>query len=146
MPSLDDIYKTESRFLKAADLKTEKGFAKVVVEISDSEIVSGNDGKSQIVLHFKDKEKVLGLNKINAERIAAHTGSRNSDDWNGWKIRLYVEKVQKPDGSLVDGIRVSSEYCEEPASQPKTMAATASTSQASHEREGFGQGDESVPF
>lgn len=124
MPTLDEIYKNESKFLKAADLKstTGTGFAKVVVEISGNEVVSGNDGKQQIVLHFLDKQKVLGLNKINAERIATHTGSRDADNWNGWKIRLYVEKVQKPDGSLVDGIRVSSEWAEAPAGQVQQNA------------------------
>lgn len=122
MPTLDEIYKNDSKFLKAADLKTANGFAKVVVEIAGSEVVSGNDGKQQIVLHFTGKEKVLGLNKINAERIAAHAGSRNSDDWTGWKIRLFVEKVNKPNGEPVDGIRVSSEWSEPPAGGKPELA------------------------
>lgn len=115
MPSLDDIYKNDSKFLKAIDLKTATGFARPIVEIASNEIVSGNDGRQQIALHFVGKEKVLGLNKINAERIAAHTGSRDADNWNGWKIRLYVDKVQNPSGQMVDGIRVSAEWAEPPA-------------------------------
>lgn len=131
MPTLDEIYKNESTFLKAIDLKTSTGFAKPIVEISGSEVVQGNDGKSQIVLFFLGKEKKLGLNKINAERIAVHTGSRDSDDWVGWKIKLLVEKVNKPNGEPVDGIRVSSEWCEAPAGkQPATS----------------GESDDVIPF
>lgn len=125
MPTLDEVYKNESKFLKAIDLKTSTGFAKAIVEIAGNEIVSGSDGKQQIALHFAGKEKILGLNRINAERIAVHVGSRDVDDWKGWKVRLYVEKVQKPDGSLVDGIRVSSEWYEAPVEKPPAQTAEA---------------------
>jgi hypothetical protein len=52
-------------------------------------------------------------------------------------------------GKLSDGIKKlieQSKEWQERNAPPKAMAATASTSQASHEREGFGGGDESVPF
>src|SRR5262245_30490778 len=95
--TIDDVYKSDSPFLKAADLKRPDGsFAKVNVKIESYEIAEQNDGNKQVVLHFAGKDKKLGLNKINAERISAHIGSRSPDDWKGWTIRLYVEKVKNP--------------------------------------------------
>lgn len=137
--TIDDVYSSKSDWLKAADLKKSDGtFFRPNVTIERFEIAE-KDGNKQVVLFFEGKEKKLGLNKINAERISAHTGSRNPHDWTGWTIRLFVEKVQKPDGSLTDGIRVSSEWSQEPP--------VGAMAQAAHESHGFGAGDDKdIPF
>lgn len=105
MSQLDDVYGGSSKFLKAADLQG----GKPIVEIETAEIVENtydNETKKQIVLSFAGKDKVLGLNKTNARRIAQLI---ESDDWNTWvgyKIRLYVDQTQMQDGRIVDCIRI----------------------------------------
>lgn len=116
--STDDIYGSSSAFLKAEDFKLPNGkFGRTDVKISDFEVVSQQDGKRQIVLFFEGKDKKLGLNKTNAERIGAHVGSKVPDHWKGWTIRLIVEKVQDPSGRPVDSIRVSTEFALNPQGQ-----------------------------
>lgn len=145
--TIDDVYSSNSKFLKAADLKKQDGtFAKVNVTIAGFDVAEQDDHKKQIVLSFEGKDKILGLNKINAERISMHVGSRSPEDWTGWTIRLYVEKVQNPAGAMVDGIRVSAEWAEEP--KGKAAAAAVAVTPPSHRANGFGSDDEdmSVPF
>lgn len=108
--NIDDIYSSTSKYLKHDDLQGNR----VVVEIASytiDEMKSDEGSKKQVVLHFKGKEKVLGLNKTNAERIAVHTGSKNPEDWIGCKIKLYPSKTQFQ-GREVDCIRVSEEFFE----------------------------------
>lgn len=108
--NIDEIYSGSNKYLRAADLQGNR----VVVTISDytiEEMKSDEGNKKQVVLHFDGKEKVLGLNKTNAERIAAHVGSKNPDDWIGCKIKLYPSKTQFQ-GREVDCIRVSEEFFE----------------------------------
>ena len=110
-----DVCPSNSRFLKAADLKGKS----VVVEITGYEIGTvGDPPKPQIILHFKDREKVLGLNLGNREAIEAHTGSRNPYDWLGWKIRLYVT-TDTFNGRKFDCVRVSREFAEAPEESGK---------------------------
>jgi len=108
--TIDDIYASSSKFLRAADLQK----TKVIVEISgfSVETMKGDDGdKKQIALQFKGKEKVLGLNKTNAQRIAAHSGSNKPEDWIGAKIKL-IPTTTEFQGREVDCIRVSDEFYE----------------------------------
>jgi hypothetical protein len=104
MASIDDIYKSNSKFLKAADLNG----GKPIVEIETAEVhenTYNGEVKQQIVLTFKDKEKVLGLNVTNARRIAALIGTTDFHDWPGWRLRLYTDQTDL-DGKTVDCIRV----------------------------------------
>src|SRR5215475_3476235 len=81
-----DICPSTSPFIKAVDLKGKP----VVVEIEGYEVGTvGDPPKKQIILHFKDREKVLGLYVGNREAIEGHTGSRNPYEWLGWKIRIF---------------------------------------------------------
>lgn len=111
MPTLDDIYKSTSNFLKASDLIVNGQKTKPVVEIENAEVKENTfDGetKTQVVLSFVGKEKVLGLNVTNARRIADLTGSHNTDDWRGFCIRLYVDQTEYQ-GKTVDCIRIMPE-------------------------------------
>lgn len=135
--SIDDVYVGSSRFLRAADLQGNR----VVVEIAKFELAELQDGKKQVVLHFKGKEKVLGLNVTNSSRIAMLIGSKFPDDWIGHKIKLYPTKDQMQ-GKQVDCIRVSEEYHEAPA---HVQTATASMGTASSPHASVVSDDE-VPF
>lgn len=119
--SLDDIYGSSSKFLKAADLQG----SKPVVEIEDAEVhenTYNGETKKQIVLKFVGKDKVLGLNKTNARRIAALTGSEEFPDWIGYRIRLFIDQTDL-DGKTVDCIRIFPDLPEQ--TNKKAKAATA---------------------
>lgn len=108
--NINEIYKSTSNFLRAEDLKG----ARVTVEIAGFtvETLKSDEGeKKQVVLSFTGKEKVLGLNKTNAERIAALSGSYDPSEWAGAKIKLFPTKTTFQ-GREVDCIRVSEEYFE----------------------------------
>lgn len=130
MSSIDDIYTTSSKFLKAADLNNQKP----VVEIANAEVhenTYNGETKKQVVLSFTGKDKVLGLNKTNARRIAALIGTDDFNDWIGWRIRLYVDQTDL-DGKTVDCIRIFPDLPEQ--ANEKAKAATATTT------------DDEVPF
>jgi hypothetical protein len=121
MASIDDIYKSKSNFLKAADL----GGGKPVVEIETAEVQENTyngETKQQIVLTFVDKEKVLGLNVTNARRIAQLTGTTDFHDWPGYRIRLFTDQTDM-DGKTVDCIRIFPDLPEQ--GEAKAMAAAA---------------------
>jgi hypothetical protein len=117
--STADVYVSNSRFLKAADLKGKS----VVVEIEGYELGAvGDPPKPQIILHFKDREKVLGLNVGNKEAIEGHTGSRNPFDWLGWKIRLFTT-MDSFQGRQFECIRISREFSEPPVTAASENSA-----------------------
>jgi len=122
MFNVDEIYKSNSQFLKAADIK---GY-RPIVEIEDFEIGEvGAEKKPQVILKFKNKDKKLGCNKTNAERMAVLSGSKNPADWIGAKIRLYVDPSVEFQGKKVEAVRISLEFWEAP--QRKLAAAAIAT-------------------
>lgn len=108
--NINDLYVSNNKYLRAADLKGNR----VVVEIAGYSVEtmkSDSGDKPQVVLSFTGKEKVLGLNKTNAQRIAAHSGSFEPDAWIGAKIKL-IPTTTEFQGREVECIRVSDEYFE----------------------------------
>ena len=123
---ISEIYKSNSQFLKAVDIK---GY-KPVVEIEDFEIGEvGAEKKPQIILTFKGKDKKLGCNKTNAERLWVLSGSKNPADWIGGKIRLFVDPSVQFQGKQVEAVRISQEFWE-PPQRKSAAAATAAKSPA----------------
>jgi hypothetical protein len=123
MSSIDDIYTTNSKFLKAADLNNQKP----VVEIANAEVhenTYNGETKKQVVLSFAGKDKVLGLNKTNARRISQLIGTDDFTDWIGWRIRLYVDQTDL-DGKTVDCIRIFPDLPEQSNEKAKAATATA---------------------
>ena len=121
--SLEDIYGGSSKFLKAADLQG----GKPVVEIEDAEVhenTYNGETKKQIVLKFAGKDKVLGLNKTNARRIAALIGTEDFNEWAGWRIRLFVDQTDL-DGKTVDCIRIFPDLPEQANEKAKAATATS---------------------
>ena len=106
--NIKEIYTSTSNFLKVDDLAGHR----VVVEIASYEVKEvGEEHKKQIVLTFKGKEKVLGLNKTNAEQIARLVGSDDADLWIGCKIKLKPAMTTFA-GKDTPCIRISDEFFE----------------------------------
>lgn len=112
MPNIDSVF--PSNYLKASDL----GQKQVVVTIDRMEIEAiGRNKEMKPVLYFTGKQKGLVLNKTNAAKIAALTGSKDTDDWTGCQIRLYATEVEFG-GEAVEAIRVKSAASAEHAPKP----------------------------
>lgn len=122
MPTLDDVYKSGSHFLKAADIPKN---VKPVVEIESAEIRENSyngEVKKQVVLSFVGKEKVLALNVTNARKIAQLLDTNDFEEWVGYRIRLYVDQTEM-DGKVYDCIRVYPDLPEQPEEKAKAVAA-----------------------
>lgn len=103
MPSVTDFYQTESRWLKAEDLKGRKH----KVRIKDYDIVEFEEKgqkKRKIGLSFDGKDKGLMLNKTNAKIVAKQHG-QDMDDWVGKEINIYPTTTDY-EGRPVECIRV----------------------------------------
>ena len=115
---VNDVYQSESNFLKADDLP--KG-TRVGVIISGCELheFKQEDGSKQkkMVLSFDGKEKKLTLNVTNARMIAANLGSDDTDDWIGKKVVLYNDPNVQFAGKITGGIRIR-----KPKQQPAKLA------------------------
>lgn len=126
--NIDDIYKSSSKFLKAADLIVDGKATKPVVEIETADVQENTyngETKKQIVLTFVGKDKCLGLNVTNARRIGQLIGT-DSDEWPGYRIKLYVDQTDM-DGKTVDCIRIWPDLPEQ--TNERAKAAVASSSQ-----------------
>ena len=127
---LNDIYESGGSFLKAADLIVDGQKTKPVVTIESAEIRENTyDGvtKKQIVLSFVGKEKVLGLNFTNAQRIAELSGTEDYNDWVGLQIKLYVDQTKLQNGTTVPCIRIFPDLPTRTETEPpKTKAAPKS--------------------
>ena len=118
---LNDIYGSNSQWLKAEDLQG----AKPVVTIETAEVKENTyngETKKQIVLKFVGKDKQLGLNFTNATRIVELIGSDDFTQWPGWAIKLYTDKTTLQDGRTVPCIRIFPELPEQ-ANKPAIVSA-----------------------
>jgi hypothetical protein len=101
---LSDLF--PSNYLKADDVP-EEGLVVTIKGCELAELGQGKDKETKPVLAFKELEKGLVCNKTNCATIHKLTGSDNTDDWVGHKIRLITLEVDFQ-GNLVNSIRVSS--------------------------------------
>lgn len=108
---LNDIYESNSQWLKADDIKGHKP----IVTIASAEVKENTfngETKKQIVLAFESRDKQLGLNFTNASKIAELTGTEDFNEWVGVTLKLHVEKVKFQNG-MVDAIRIFPELPEQ---------------------------------
>lgn len=91
-----------SNYLKASDLGT--GQPVVTIERVEHEAV-GRDREMKAVLYFEGKEKGVVLNKTNARKITELAGTPETDEWAGFKIRLFATTTEFG-GETVECIRV----------------------------------------
>lgn len=102
---VNDFYQTESKWLKASDLKSKEGKPiKIRVTVDRAEVVEFKDGTKKIGLFFSGKEKGLVLNKTNAQLIAEQHGP-DMNGWTGKSIAIYPTTTDFG-GERVDCIRV----------------------------------------
>jgi len=100
MPNINDAF--PSNYLKASDL----GGAQPIVTIDRVEFEAvGREREMKPVLYFVGKEKGIVLNKTNAKNIAGLTGSFQTEEWVGMRIRLYATHVEF-NGETVETIRI----------------------------------------
>lgn len=98
--NVNDFYQTESKWLKAADLKGHK----IRLTIDRAELVEFKDNTKKLGLFFVGKEKGLVLNKTNAQLIAEQHGGE-IDGWKGAQINIYPTTTDFG-GERVECIRV----------------------------------------
>jgi hypothetical protein len=66
-----------------------------LVELTDQKT---NTTKRRLVAYFTGIEKPLIINKMNAKKLVAATGSEDRNDWLGLLCEIYVEETQLGDG------------------------------------------------
>lgn len=100
MGNINDAF--PSNYLKASDLKG----AEPVVTIDHVAFEPvGRQREMKAVLYFAGKDKGLVLNKTNATKITQITGSPETDDWAGMRIKLYPTETEFA-GESVECIRI----------------------------------------
>jgi hypothetical protein len=100
MTTIDEYFGT---YLKTEDIPTKQT---LTIREVKPELVGGENEKEKLVVYFKEIEKGLTLNKVNAEAIAEIAESRLIEGWNGVRVCLYVDKNVMFGGKRVGGIRV----------------------------------------
>lgn len=104
MPNIENEI-SESRFLSKADCAKP-----LLLTISHAEKVNvAKEGEGEDfhwTLFFQGVEKGLIIKPVNYQLITGITGSKNTDDWTGHKIVLYVDPTIAMKGKVVGGLRV----------------------------------------
>ena len=80
---LTEVYSSSGGFLKADDVTQPITGTIESAEMVTKDYGDGKGPKSQIVLSFVGKDKKLGLNFTNANKIAELVGSDDTDAWIG---------------------------------------------------------------
>jgi len=72
-----------------------------------TEKVKNTDGKEEevLVLHWKEKEKPMILNKTNSKAVAKVAKSNYIEDWIGVRVSIYTSNV-RAFGESVDALRI----------------------------------------
>lgn len=112
MGNINDAF--PSNYLKASDLKGNEPV--VTIERVAFEPV-GRQREMKAVLYFAGKEKGLVLNKTNATKITQLTGSPETDDWAGMRIKLYPTETEFG-GESVECIRIKAASNGRPVAPP----------------------------
>jgi (p)ppGpp synthase/HD superfamily hydrolase len=144
---LDEVF--ESKWLKASDLTN--GPAKATItEVGQTTFKdkTTQQERKQLQLTFREFQKPFGCNITNAKKIAGILNSRDTDDWIGKTIVLYVAEVESF-GETVEAIRVRAMKQQVPqqSSKPKIMV---DLEESENPAEGMDASvlddDDSIPF
>jgi len=103
MADCSKMYESESKFLKADDLKGQA----IKVKIKDSKVeamTQDPNGDQKLVIYFEGKDKGVALNQTNW-KILAGTFGNDSDEWNGKEIELFSMMVDYQ-GKMVPALRL----------------------------------------
>ena len=103
MADYSKMYESESKFLKADDLKGQA--IKVVISGAKVEPMTADpNGDHKLVVYFEGKEKGVALNQTNFKTLAGAFGS-DSDYWMGKTIELFSMMVDYQ-GKMVPALRL----------------------------------------
>ena len=148
MPNVNDL--KNSKFLAKEDVEPD---VLVTIESYEEVDVSMDDKPTQNkwVLHFREMDKPMVLNKTNGMLIESIIGSGEFDDWVGKKVVLYNDKSVMFAGEFTGGIRVRAIRRQE---QPITRAGEKLVDMAAEENakvedtrdHSQGNPDDSIPF
>ena len=143
MPKLNSMF--PSKWLAAADLD-EQGNTLTIADVTQERIGQGEEQELKWVVHFREKEKGLVLNKTNATSIASCLGD-DTDEWLGCKVVLYPTEVQFS-GKMVEAIRVkekatkaANKVVQSPAPRGKVQPVTQSEVDDIYDKDG-----DDIPF
>jgi hypothetical protein len=92
-----------SRYLRPADLGN-KELTLTIIDVTIEDLGTNDRKETKLVVHFKETDKLLVLNKTNATTISNLYGDQTSG-WIGKRITLYVIEVSFQ-GTQMNGIRV----------------------------------------
>ena len=121
-----------SKFLKAEDLADGNGgYRRVTVRIRETVMqdIGGDKAERKAVIYFAGKDKGLVSNRTNADELQTIIGSDDTDNWNGYRVMLFVERVPFQ-GKKVPALRICA-AAQEPAKPtaarvaPKAAVAAA---------------------
>lgn len=131
---------TPSKYLKQSDVEPPK-----LVTIKGVEKVKFDDRgqtKEKWVMHFRELDKPLMLNKTNITRTVRATNTDDVEDWTGKKIVLYFDPDVEFGGDVVGGIRVRAPKA---GTAPATNTREAADDRMAEEKAGAFH-DDDVPF
>jgi hypothetical protein len=100
VPNINDAF--PSNYLKASDIRGSEPV--VTIDHVAFEPV-GRQKEMKAVVYFKGKEKGVVLNKTNATKITQLSGSPNTEDWDGVRVKLYATETEFG-GETVECIRI----------------------------------------
>jgi len=102
MPNINTAF--PSKYLKEADLNGQQPHV-VIARVVWEDVGQGAKTERKPVVYFEGKTKGLVVNKTNAQMIARISGTPETDDWAGTRIRLVSAEVEYQ-GQPVAAIRV----------------------------------------
>ena len=101
-------YQSSSKLLKAEDLKTDRGYAEVEVEVHEifeEEMSEGSETRIKLSLGFKGRDKRLLLNVTNY-RVLEGAFTSETQHWLGKMLVIHVDPYVQYQGSIVPGLRI----------------------------------------
>ena len=103
MPSVNDL--KDSKFLTKED--ADPAIAVTITGWREMDVsMESQPTKLKYVLDFREVEKPLVPNNTNGQRIALLSDKDEFDDWIGFQITLFNDKMVEFGGKIVGGIRV----------------------------------------
>lgn len=103
MPGVNDL--KDSKFLTKED--ADPAISVTITGWRETDVsLESQPTKMKYVLEFKEIGKPLVLNNTNGQRIALLTGKDEFDEWIGFTITLFNDKMVEFGGKMVGGIRV----------------------------------------
>lgn len=103
MPHIDEML--AGRFLKKEDIPGPQ-LVTIASLKKDNVAMANDEPEFKWTMKFEEHDQPLVMNPTNIQLAADALGSKDTDDWIGKKIVLYVDKTVSMGGKLVGGLRL----------------------------------------